>query len=254
MKKHNIDAHEFSLYWSKLSGIISSLSIDGSFSIDDDTLYHRIVRVLRLSSGSIFIIFDENVHLRVQLVALPSKRAVELKLLAKNANEPLVSAITFFLPMLKRDAFEQAIYSLVELGATDIQLMSTQKAHRTWGGARERDRVRTIMIAAAEQSKQYWIPILHDPKSFSECVVQLDAGQNFFFDPRGKELLPIIESLRTEQTEHISLMIGPEGDLTTDEKDLLKEREVQFLRLTPTVLRAQQAVAVVMGIFRSLLR
>ena len=43
-------------------------------------------------------------------------------------------------------------------------------------------------------------------------------------------------------------MIGPEGDLTMQEKDLLKERDVQFLRLTPTVLRAQQAVAVSMGI------
>jgi len=48
-------------------------------------------------------------------------------------------------------------------------------------------------------------------------------------------------------------MIGPEGDLTAQEKELLKERGVQFLRLTPTILRAQQAVVVAMGIFRSLL-
>ena len=109
------------------------------------------------------------------------------------------------------------------------------------------------MIAAAEQSKQYRIPTLHEPKPFEECIQQIENA-TFFFDPAGKELLPIIQSLHAEQPKGISLMIGPEGDLTAQEKFLLKERGVQFLRLTPTILRAQQAVAVSMGIFRSLIR
>ena len=62
-----------------------------------------------------------------------------------------------------------------------------------------------------------------------------------------------MQSMHVDQPKQISLMVGPEGDLTMDEKELLKERDVQFLCLTPTVLRAQQAVAVSLGIFRSLL-
>jgi 16S rRNA (uracil1498-N3)-methyltransferase len=254
MKKHTTDAHEFSLYWPEGAGIFPSLSINTLFRIDNDALYHRIVRVLRLSPGAIFILFDCTIHMRVQIVAVRGKRSVELKLLSKNENVTLLPTITFFLPLLKRDALEQAIYSMAELGATDIRLMSTQKVQRTWGGDRERDRLHTIMIAAAEQSKQYRMPTLHEPKAFAECVQQMeDSARCFFFDPMGKDLLPSITSLQDEQPKCIQLMVGPEGDLTMQEKEQLKERGVQFLCLTSTVLRAQQAVAVALGIFRSLL-
>ena len=254
MKKHTADTHEFSLYWSSISDWISAVQEGESFTVDDADLCHRVVRVLRFVSGNTFILFDTDVHVRVQLIASHTKRSIELKLLEKNETATLQPAITFFLPILKRDALEQVIYSLVELGATDIQLMSTQKVQRKWGGRKELDRLHTIMIAAAEQSKQYRIPTLHESKPFEELMQQMNVEHSFFFDPAGKELLPIIQSLHAEQPKGISLMIGPEGDLTAQEKDLLKERGVHFLCLTPTVLRAQQAVAVSMGIFRSLIR
>ena len=255
MKKHTADTHEFSLYWSSISDWNSAVQEGESFTVEDADLCHRVVRVLRFVSGNTFILFDTNVHVRVQLIASRAKRSIELKLLEKKENVCLQPAITFFLPILKRDALEQAIYSLVELGATDIQLMSTEKVQRKWGGQKELDRLHIIMIAAAEQSKQYRIPTLHEPKLFAECAREMDdTERSFFFDPTGKELLPIIQSLHTEKPTNLSLMIGPEGDLTAQEKELLKERGVQFLRLTPTILRAQQAVVVAMGIFRSLIR
>ena len=96
------------------------------------------------------------------------------------------------------------------------------------------------------------MPTLHEPQSFSECVQKVEDS-SFFFDSAGSDLLPVIQSLHVEKPAIISLLIGPEGDLTIQEKDLLKERGVNFLCLTSTVLRAQQAVAVSMGIFRSLL-
>ncbi len=250
MKKHKADVHEFSLYWPGSSEVAERQG--GRITLKDPDLVRRIVKVLRLSEGDTFILFDQNIHLRVQLIAFHAKRSIELKLLSRKENATLQPAISFFLPILKRDALEQAIYSLVELGATEIQLMSTQKVQRKWGGEKELDRLRTIMIAAAEQSKQYRIPALHEPKPFEDIVQQIDDSC-FFFDSQGKDLLPVIELIRKERPQNISLMIGPEGDITTQEKELLKERGVQFLRLTPTILRARQAVAVSMGIFRSLL-
>ncbi len=249
MKKRTADTHEFSVYWPGSSELAERQGV--SITVDDLDLLHRMVRVLRLSKGETITLFDTNVHLQVEFVTARSKHSIELKLLSRNGNAVLQPAITFFLPILKRDAFEQAIYSLVELGATDIQLMSTQKTQRKWGGKKELDRLRTIMIAAAEQSKQYRIPALHEPKPFAECVQKVEDS-SFFFDPAGKELLPIIKSLHAEKSARISLLIGPEGDLTMEEKELLKKQGIQFVRLTPTVLRAQQAVAVSMGIFRSL--
>ncbi len=137
MKKRTVDAHEFSLYWPTLSKIV--VQEGASFTVDDAALCHRIIRVLRLKRGDSIVLFDTNVHVQVEFVTTRSKHSIELKLLSRNENTTLQPAITFFLPILKRDALEQAIYSLVELGATDIQLMSTQKVQRKWGGRKELD-------------------------------------------------------------------------------------------------------------------
>jgi len=42
------------------------------------------------------------------------------------------------LPLLKRDAFEQAVYGLVEAGVNDIQPVITEKTNCKWGGGAER--------------------------------------------------------------------------------------------------------------------
>ena len=47
--------------------------------------------------------------------------------------------------------------------------------------------------------------------------------------------------------------VGPEGDLTLEEKAYLKQLGFVFCALTPTVLRAQQAVALGLGVLRSYL-
>jgi len=47
-------------------------------------------------------------------------------------------------------------------------------------------------------------------------------------------------------------MFGPEGGLTKQEEDLLKENDFEFYVLTPTVLRSVEAVAVGLGSVRSI--
>jgi RsmE family RNA methyltransferase len=47
-------------------------------------------------------------------------------------------------------------------------------------------------------------------------------------------------------------MVGPEGDLTHAEKEFLKEKNVVFCRLTPTVIRSKDALMIGLGVLRSL--
>ena len=53
-------------------------------------------------------------------------------------------------------------------------------------------------------------------------------------------------------TSKIFLLWGPEGDLTSTEKQQVLTAGFQFSKLTPTVLRASQAVAVGLGLIRIL--
>jgi 16S rRNA U1498 N3-methylase RsmE len=48
-------------------------------------------------------------------------------------------------------------------------------------------------------------------------------------------------------------MVGPEGDLAATEKTELKRAQFTFCALTPTVLRAVDAIRIGAGMLRSLL-
>ena len=50
------------------------------------------------------------------------------------------------------------------------------------------------------------------------------------------------------------MLVGPEGDLTHEEKQFVDDHGFIFCKLTPTIMRAHQAVAVGLGVLRSMLR
>jgi len=130
----------------------------------------------------------------------------------------------------------------------------TKKTQRTWGGQKEEERIERIMQAAAEQSKNFAFPKVSSPVPLEVAVagVARDAIK-IFFDPTGCSLNNLITSINTSLSTRIILSVGPEGDLTMDEKASLNGQGFVFCQLTPTILRAQQAVTVSVGALRSLL-
>ena len=57
--------------------------------------------------------------------------------------------------------------------------------------------------------------------------------------------------MNTTAYQSISIVIGPEGGLSADEQATLSSAGAQCYALTPTILRAQEAVAVCVGAVRS---
>lgn len=245
-----IDAnhHEFAIYYENLSALINQYSLGADIFLKSSDLYYRLVTVLRLKPQDMCILFNRDYHIKVAFKSIFKKEEIVLQLLERQENKILKPEIVFYLPLLKREALEESVYSLVELGANGIQLINTEKVQRKWGGTKEFDRLSKIMIAAAEQSKNFKFPVLHEPISLQEINFTCPT---IFFDIHGDNVLNSIKKLSKEQK--ISLLIGPEGDLTSQEKQWLIDQGVIFCALTPTILRARQAVVVALGIYRSLL-
>ena len=109
------------------------------------------------------------------------------------------------------------------------------------------------MISAAEQSKNFSFPTLQEPVTLQEycALTQQEKTDKIFFDPAGEHVAHVIKKLHTSHCSNFVLMVGPEGDLQQEEKKLLHTHGFQFCALTPTILRASQAVAISVGIFRS---
>lgn len=245
--------HEFALYWPKLSEYLKEYPAHALFQIDDLALVHRITSVLRLQQEDPFVLFDDMFHAHVEL-GKSSKKTCMVQIHAVEKNKQLLPKITFGLPILKKEAFEDALYSLVEYGATTLQPLTTEKVHRSSWSTKETERAERIVIAAAEQSKQFAVPSILPTISLTDFITKNLSGftHKVFFDPDGQTMSEFTASTKISSDSSIFLLVGPEGDLTPQEKELLKKAGFSFVALTPTVLRAQQAAALGLGIFRTL--
>lgn len=238
-------SHLFSLYVSDF--IQDSWRSQSIVIIQDADLIHRMLKVLRFVVGDRLILFNKTLHVDVVIEQISKKNiTIQIKSLAQH--QAIMPHVIFLLPLLKKEALEQAVYSLCELGINQIQLVVTQKSRQQLMGPKEFARLENIVIAAAEQSKNYALSQLLLPISF-EKMMQNSVEQNFniLFDPAGQSFFVLYEKIKTKP---VALFVGPEAGLTNQELQITKEHNFYFCALTPTILKAVQAVALGAGLIR----
>lgn len=219
-----------------------------NFEIKDPTLYHRIVRVLRLQEGEELIIFDKQ-HNSVAKIKSISKKSITFSASKLEKNKLIQPEVTLAIGMLKKDNFEQVIYNAVALGINTIQPLATTKSQNTKLTSKDRERLEKIMVAAAEQSKNFALTQILDPIDISQFLSTCSSKQKIFFDFGGKSL----SSLKTNNQDNCTLLVGPEGDFSEEEKISITSAGFEAYKLTPTILKAVDAVTVGAGFIRSIL-
>lgn len=251
MKQSNKEIHEFAFY-TDITRNVSLLKERDTFEVCNSELYHRIIKVLRLRADDVIVLFNSTLNIRCTIHAI-YKDKFTLKVEQINNNKGLKPYICWILPLLKKEAFEDCLYTLTEMGIQEIQPVITRKSQQV-ASYLESGRAQNIMVTAAEQSKQFILPHLHNALPIDKVLNQtLDAGPKLFFDPAGLKFFDVINNLKQDNANKITCAIGPEGDLTASEKQLFKDKNFQFCKLTETVLRAKQAVSVASGVLRTLL-
>jgi len=240
--------HLFSFYSPGL--IQSSWALGAVLWIEQEDLIHRLIKVVKVNPEDRFVIFDKNKNINVVVLQV-LKKSIQVKLLSVEENRLFSSKIRFLIPLLKKEALEQSIYSLCELGVNDIQLVITQKSRQSLlSPAKEIERLRGIVIAAAEQSKNYSLSVVYEPQKLSEAVMELPSeSRKIVFDVDGKSVLDLLLNQDSSLKNWI-LIVGPEGGLTRDEMILLGQKDFTSCALTQTTLRAVQAVSTGAALFR----
>lgn len=242
----NITAHVFALYYP----FLHEYQKENSLSLRDADVIHRITRVLRLTEGDTLILFDRSMHAEFIITTI-TRHTITGALKTKHKNKSWRYSITFFLPILKRESLAMAVYNLVEAGVQEIQLIYTQKTQRTFGGIKEKERLERVVIAAAEQSKNFLFPQLKDPISFLDAIKTVHNTSAYVGDPAGKPVIDILAD-KERLVDHCALFVGPEGDFSPDEWVLLKKSNMVHVQLTPTILRAEMAAFYLAALFRSM--
>src|SRR5436190_21644325 len=182
INKHEKEKHEFALYVALLSSLVETILPGEDIIISDEKIIHRMKFILRLSPQEQCIFFDKIIHVKCIIKEFIGKKQVKCIMQEKKINTILSPMITFLLPILKRDDFENAIYSLTEIGVTIIQLVLTKKTYNVTFNQKEMERVQRIIIAAAEQSKNFAYPELKAPISLLKIVDKLMIPTKILFN------------------------------------------------------------------------
>lgn len=240
MKQKNT-SHEFALY-------VDDLGVrNHTLMVTDKDIVHRMVHVLRLQQDDILTLFNDQHALRV-IIATITKTAVTCTVQEKITVIKPAPSITALIPVLKKEALEEAIYSAVELGVTYLVLTKTAKSYPITLSPAYLQRLHTIIHAAQEQAKQYAPITLEGPVTLEKAVslVPHTAVKIAALQGGGR-----LTDHFSQKSSTLVLTVGPEADFTAEEKELLRTHGFAGCSLGSTVLRAQQALTVLIGAVRS---
>lgn len=238
------DKHIFALHVPKFWNEKSQVNFLAK--IVDPEIVHRLVKVLRVEVSQKFIFFDKFYHGTIEIINI-SKKDLTVKILSFENNNQNLLEIIFLLPLLKKEALEEAVYSLAEIGVSKIQLVVTQKSRQKLLHEKEFQRLESIIIAAAEQSKNYSYPHIYSPISLSDVEYRAQSFK-VVFDPQGQSFFDL--RAKKLQQEKVYLLVGPEAGLTLEELQKLENISFQKCSLTSTILRAVQAIAIGSALFK----
>ncbi len=167
---------------------------------------------------------------------------VELLDVGKAADDRL--PVWVLLPLLKREAMEEALTKLCELGvARIIPMVCSRSVARPGRMATRLERWRGLAVAALKQSRGFYLTEIHGIQTLDEVVaggLPGDWARLLLHPAEGRPFSTIWAS----SSKGAVLSLGPEGGLTDDEYKLLIEKGFSPISLGSRILRASTAAVV----------
>ena len=209
--------------------------------INDEEQTH-IVKVLRMRSGEEIFVTDGkgnlakgNLHFEGKKVSLD---ILEIKENLPNFSTRLHIAIA---PTKNIDRIEFFVEKATEMGISEITLLQTEKTERKNLNI---DKLRKQSIAASKQSLRFHFPIINDLTKFSDFIKNVDS-ENTFVAHCNENLeridLKMLRQVQHASVKNITFLIGPEGDFSDKEIQLLAEKGVKAVSLGSQRLRTETA-------------
>ncbi|SCZ61817.1 16S rRNA (uracil(1498)-N(3))-methyltransferase [Thiohalomonas denitrificans] len=226
-----------------------SLVTGQRLELDGNGVNHA-VRVLRLKSGAPVILFNgEGGAFDAVLVEAERRRAVvELRTFRDEETEsPL--AITLVQGISRGDRMDYTIQKAVELGVARIVPVVTARTVVDLKGERRekrRERWQARAIAACEQCGRNRVPEVAPILALDEWLARPTTAVDCWMLDHRSEAGLAVDLAGAAAT----LLIGPEGGLTANERSLALSRGYRGLRLGPRVLRTETASVVALTIMQ----
>lgn len=198
-------------------------------------------QVLRMRPGDKVILFNgrDGKDYEASLLSL-YKQAVKTLVISAGTAEPAPKLdIHLAIGVSKGTRMDFALQKAVELGVASVTPLITERTvvrlsdERT---ARRMNHWLGIIIHACEQSGRRWMPALGPVMQLDDWLEQ-DSFPGLLLDHEADKCLRDID-----RPEHgVSILAGPEGGLSTHEKQLARNKGMQEIRLGPRIMRTETA-------------
>ena len=182
------------------------------FVLNEDTSKH-VVQVLRMKNGEMLQLTDgAGLNIIAEIVDEHKKkcRVKKCNIQLFSPSEKKVSVAIS--PVKNNSRFEWFLEKATEIGISEIIpaiCTRTEKQNFRY------DRMNNILISAMLQSRQSFLPKLHEPTSVHSIVTSTDYQNKLIAHCNEDENKKSVNAI--DNKEAVIILIGPEGDFTDEE-------------------------------------
>ena len=210
--------------------------VENSINLLSKEHTHYLTNVMRLKRGSNVNLFNKDGEWLSEIVFLDRDR-VEVKFLNKIKESLKSTNVELAICLVKKTSMEIILQKATELGIAKIIPIISE---RTEVKDLNLERAKKIVVEATEQSNQLNVPDIQEPQKLKDFINSLDSNTSLFFADINTEKK--IDNKIIEKSKKISVLIGPEGDFSPTEREMIlaKDNVISF-SLSKNILRTETA-------------
>ena len=194
------------------------------------------IKVLRMENkDEISVINGNGLYGKGEIIdSNPKKTKIRIHEL-KEIKKPVPLTLAFC-PTKNNDRNKLIIEKATEIGVTDFfPIISQNSERRKWNT----ERFEKILISAIKQSQRFWLPTIHPTEKFNDFIKKVSFKLKFLAHCKEGDKIQLKKNSNSLESQVI--VIGPEGDFTSEEIELAKANNYKMISLGNNRLRTETA-------------
>ena len=210
---------------------------------------HYLKNVMRLREGDyVFLFNSKDGEFKGEIIS-SDKKNTKIKLIAKIENISKQGKISLIFSLIKSSKLDYLIQKCTEVGVKNFFPVVSEKSIAKNLNI---ERTKKIIKESCEQSNQLYLPVIHTVEKLEKKIKSLDKNSVVFFADINSANKKIDEVIKNNKNCEYYLLIGPEGDFSLKERDLLQNMNNCIpISLGQNILRSETAAVVGLAILNS---
>lgn len=213
-----------------------------------------LLNVLRMGDGDRLLVFDGAHGEWLATIRATGRRDCRLHLVECVRPQTAPGDVDWLFAPLKHARLDYMVQKAVEMGVARIRPVITR---HTQVSRINLERMEANVIEAAEQCGVISVPPIAEPVDLERLLdawEATDPGRRLLYCDEHEETSNPLDILRTLERGPLSVLIGPEGGFSREERAVLRSKAfVTAIPLGPRILRADTAAVAALAVVQATL-